>query len=113
MGRSQLRPGKIDPQKNQLGNFSHLRFKQAQPKMCHSPKVEDKVENQLFTSWTNTFNAGAKLAYKLPLNLACLIFFLKKMSENMAPRSEKIIFNFVLNFRRVTHFWLCLLETQV
>ena len=28
----------------------HLRFKQAQPKMCHSPKVEDKVENQFFTS---------------------------------------------------------------
>ena len=23
----------------------HLRFKQAQPKMCHSPKVEDVVEN--------------------------------------------------------------------
>ena len=23
----------------------HLRFKQAQPKMCHSPKVEDGVEN--------------------------------------------------------------------
>ena len=21
--------------------------------------------------------------------------------------------NFVVNFRRVTHFWLCLLETQV
>ena len=26
---------------------------------------------------------------------------------------EKIVFNFVLNFRRVTHFRLCLLETQV
>ena len=23
----------------------HLRFKQAQPKMCHSPKVEDGYEN--------------------------------------------------------------------
>ena len=23
----------------------HLHFKQAQPKMCHSPKVEDGVEN--------------------------------------------------------------------
>ena len=26
--------------------------KQAQPKMCHSPKVEGGVENQFFTSWT-------------------------------------------------------------
>ena len=28
---------------------TNLRFKQEQPKMCHSPKVEDKVENQFFT----------------------------------------------------------------
>ena len=28
----------------------HLCFKQAQPKMFHSPKVEDRVENQFFTS---------------------------------------------------------------
>ena len=28
----------------------HLRFKQAQPKMCHSPKVEDGVEKKFFTS---------------------------------------------------------------
>ena len=27
----------------------HLRFKQAQPKMRHYPKVEDKYENQLFS----------------------------------------------------------------
>ena len=26
---------------------------------------------------------------------------------------EKKIVNSVLNFRRVTHFWLCMLETQV
>ena len=31
----------------------------------------------------------------------------------MGPRSEKQNFNSALNFRRVTHFWLCLLETQV
>ena len=31
----------------------------------------------------------------------------------MGPRSEKLVFNYVLNFRRVTHFQLCLLETQV
>ena len=31
----------------------------------------------------------------------------------MVPRSEKLIFYSVLIFRRVTHFWLCLLETQV
>ena len=31
----------------------------------------------------------------------------------MGPRSEKIVFNSVLKFRRVTHFRLCLLETQV
>ena len=33
----------------------HLRFKQAQPKMCHSSNIEDRVENQFFTSWTNIF----------------------------------------------------------
>ena len=27
---------------------SHWRFKQAQLKMCHSPKVEDIVEKQIF-----------------------------------------------------------------
>ena len=37
----------------------------------------------------------------------------KKLSKNLGPRSEKLVFNSVLNFRRVTHFWLCLLETQV
>ena len=31
----------------------------------------------------------------------------------MGPRSEKFTFSSVLNFRRVTHLWLCLLETQV
>ena len=31
----------------------------------------------------------------------------------MGPRSKNFVFNFVLKFRRVTHFWLCLLETQV
>ena len=31
---------------------AHLRFKQAQPKECYSPKVEDGVENQFFTSLT-------------------------------------------------------------
>ena len=31
----------------------------------------------------------------------------------MGPRSEKLVFNSILNFRRVTHVWLCLLETQV
>ena len=28
----------------------HLRFKHAQPNMCQSPKVEDGVENKLFSS---------------------------------------------------------------
>ena len=31
----------------------------------------------------------------------------------MGPRSEKFIFISVLNFGRVTHFRLCLLETRV
>ena len=31
----------------------------------------------------------------------------------MCIRSEKFVFNSACNFRRVTHFWLCLLETQV
>ena len=35
------------------------------------------------------------------------------MFGNMGPKSEKLIFNFVLSFRKVTPFWLCLLETQV
>ena len=29
----------------------HLRFKQTQSEICHSPKVEDEVEYQFFTSW--------------------------------------------------------------
>ena len=33
-------------------------------------------------------------------------------SKNVGPISEKLVFNSVLNFRRVAHFWLCLLETQ-
>ena len=32
----------------------HLRFKQAQPKMCHSPKVEGGVEN--FQAFIFTLN---------------------------------------------------------
>ena len=32
-----------------------LCFKQALPKMCHSPNVEDGVEKQLCTSETNIF----------------------------------------------------------
>ena len=35
------------------------------------------------------------------------------MPKNMGPRCKKLVFNFVLNFRRVTHFRLCPLETQV
>ena len=31
----------------------------------------------------------------------------------MSPRSEQFVFYSVLNFMRVTHFWLCLLETHV
>ena len=31
----------------------------------------------------------------------------------MGLRNEQFVFNSVLKFRRVTHFWLCLLETQV
>ena len=31
----------------------------------------------------------------------------------MGPRSENLILNYVFNFRRATHFRLCLLETQV
>ena len=34
---------------------NHLRFKQAQPKMCHSLKVKDKVENQFSPSWAHIF----------------------------------------------------------
>ena len=33
----------------------NLRLKQEEPKMCHTPKVEDEVENLLFTSWTRNF----------------------------------------------------------
>ena len=31
----------------------------------------------------------------------------------MVSRSEKVVFNYILNFRGVTLFRLCLLETQV
>ena len=37
----------------------------------------------------------------------------KKVSKNVGSRSGKLVFNSVLNFRRGTHFWLCLPETQV
>ena len=40
-------------------------------------------------------------------------FFRKKLSTNVGPRSEQLVFNSVLHFKRVTHFRLCLLETQV
>ena len=39
------------------------------------------------------------------------VFFLNV--QKYGPRWEKLGWNSVLNFRRVTHFWLCLLETQV
>ena len=42
----------------------HLRFKQAQPKMCHSPKVEDGVENKFFTSWTHIFGITKIITFK-------------------------------------------------
>ena len=31
----------------------------------------------------------------------------------MGPKKDKLVFNSVLNFRRVKHFRLCMLETQV
>ena len=31
----------------------------------------------------------------------------------MGPTNEKLVFNSVLNFRRLTHFWLCLLEINI
>ena len=37
----------------------------------------------------------------------------QKYPKNIGPRSEKLVFNSILNFRRETHFWLRLLETQV
>ena len=40
-------------------------------------------------------------------------FFNKKMSKNRCARSFEKNINSVINFRRVTHFRLCLLETQV
>ena len=30
----------------------------------------------------------------------------------MGPGNEKLVFNFVINFRRMTYFLLCPLETQ-
>ena len=33
----------------------HLCVKQAQPKMCHSPKVEDGVPTKFVPSWTHIF----------------------------------------------------------
>ena len=35
------------------GYFYHLHFKQAQPKMCRSPRDKEKVENNFFTSLTH------------------------------------------------------------
>ena len=41
-------------------------FKQAQPKMCHSPKVDEGVENKLFTPWTHIFGQLFLKNLKLP-----------------------------------------------
>ena len=44
--------------KNRVDHYfsPHLRFKQAQTKMCHSPKVEDRIERFFsFSSWTHIF----------------------------------------------------------
>ena len=38
---------------------------------------------------------------------------MKKMPKNIGLGQENFVFNTILNFRRVTHSWLCLLETQV
>ena len=35
------------------------------------------------------------------------------MSENKCSRKRRKNVNIVINFRRVTHIWLCLLETQL
>ena len=32
---------------------AHLRFKQAQPKMCHLPKIEDGVDNNFCSFLTS------------------------------------------------------------
>ena len=37
----------------------------------------------------------------------------KKTVQDMGPRSERFVVNSILSFRRVKHFLLCLLETQV
>ena len=47
--------------------IEHLRFKQAQPKMCHSPKNDDRVEIFfLFTSWPLIFGQFIVKNFKLP-----------------------------------------------
>ena len=33
-----------------------------------------------------------------------------KIPKSMGPRSDKMVFNSILNFSRVTHFQLCLLD---
>ena len=37
----------------------------------------------------------------------------KYFYRNRGPRRDKLSWNSALNFRRVKHFWLCLIETQV
>ena len=44
----------------------HLCFKQAQPKMCHSPLVDDGVEIYFFTSYTHIFGQFWCKNFKLP-----------------------------------------------
>ena len=46
--------------------LGHLCFKQAQPKMCHSPKVDDKVFLFFFTSWIPIFRFFFVKNFKLP-----------------------------------------------
>ena len=45
----------------------HLCFKQAQPKMCHSPKADDRVQTFFFKdSQTPIFENFFKKNFKLP-----------------------------------------------
>ena len=49
----------------------HLLFNQTQPKMCHSRKVEDRVENKFFTSWTHLLGQFLLKNLELPYILNC------------------------------------------
>ena len=69
--------------------------------LCIMLMISNPWQVVLLCAWRRV---SCRWKYLAPLTYFWKINFLRK---------RKIVFNSVLNFWRVKHFWLCLLETQV